>query len=401
MNSIEKKINRILNYPERQKVKKIIADPPPVKKNSIVFTSTEDFSDNPRALYEYMIDHGYNSKYEITWLFEFEENYRDLHTPNVKSVRMYNSRHQRTAESYEAALSAEFVFFSHNVNWVKNFRPEQTFVELWHGCGYKGRQPGEQRVIQFDWCTTTGPKYAKELTTHYLCGPEKLLPLGYARNDWFFTEKTRAGEYAAEIKEKCGADRLIIWMPTFRKSRVDRISTATSVSDTGLPLADNMEELTALDRVCSENRTALLIKTHVLQAESDIQWDKLTNIFHTDNQVLRNEDVNLYELLAKTDALLTDYSSVAIDYLLLDRPMGFILTDFDEYEKARSWCYDNVKDYMPGHHIYKKEDLDQFISDVAEGKDPYRDARAKVRPELQTESESYCKDILDHFGITL
>ena len=125
------------------------------------------------------------------------------------------------------------------------------------------------------------------------------------------------------------------------------------------------------------------------------------SVFHTDNQVLRKEDVNLYELLAKTDALLTDYSSVAIDYLLLDRPMGFILTDFDEYEKARSWCYDNVKDYMPGHHIYKKEDLNQFISDVAEGKDPYRDARAKVRPELQTESESYCKDILDHFGITL
>ena len=91
MNSIEKKINRILNYPERQKVKKLIADPPPVKKNSIVFTSTEYFSDNPRALYEYMIDHGYNNKYEITWLFEFEENYRDLLTPNVKSVSMYNS----------------------------------------------------------------------------------------------------------------------------------------------------------------------------------------------------------------------------------------------------------------------------------------------------------------------
>ena len=69
---LKKKINRILNYPERQKVKRLLADPPEVRKNSIVFTSTEDFSDNPRALYEYMIDNGYNSKYKITWLFEFD-----------------------------------------------------------------------------------------------------------------------------------------------------------------------------------------------------------------------------------------------------------------------------------------------------------------------------------------
>lgn len=399
--SLSKKINRILNYPERSKVRALIEDPPQIRKNTVVFTSTEDFSDNPRALYEYMIDHGYNRKYEITWLFEFEENYRDLETPNVRSVKMYNSRHQRTAESYEAILSAEYVFFSHNVNWVKNFRPGQTFIELWHGCGYKGRQPGEQRVIQFDWCTTTGPKYAKELTTHYLCSEDKLLPLGYARNDWFRTNRTRAAEYAEQLKEGAHADRLIIWMPTFRRSRVARISTETSVGDTGLPLIDTAADLAGLDSYCREKGVVLAVKSHVLEADSEDIYRGLTNIIHIDNSILKAENVNLYELLAKTDALLTDYSSVAIDYLLLDKPMGFMLSDFDEYDKVRGWCYDNVRDYMPGHHIYEYADLERFIADVASGNDEYGKARAEVRPELQTESECYCKDILDNFGITL
>ena len=396
---LKKKINRILNYPERQKVKRLLADPPEVIKNSIVFTSTEDFSDNPRALYEYMIDNGYNSKYKITWLFEFDKNYRDLNTPNVRSVRMFNKRHQRTAEAYEAILSAEYVFFSHNVNWAKLFRPEQKFIELWHGCGYKGRQPGETRVIQFDHCVTTGPKYAKELVTHYLCSEDKLIALGYPRNDWFHTKKTKAAEFAEKIKKDAGADKLIAWMPTFRKSRVERLATATSVGETGLPLMDSADDLKALDAFCREKGIAVAVKTHVLDADSSSVFKGLTNIIHLDNERLKAEEVNLYEFLAKTDALLTDYSSVAIDYILLDKPMGFILCDFDEYDRVRGWCYDNVKDYMPGHHIYTTDELKGYFSDVASGKDGYKEARASVRPELQTESDSYCRDILDHFGI--
>ncbi len=400
LNRIVKKKNRILSIPERNKVKRLLEDPPAVRKNSIVFTSTEDFSDNPRALYEYMIEHGYNEKYEITWLFEFDRNYRDLDTPNVRSVKMFDRHHQRTAESYEAILSAEYVFFSHNVNWAKVFRPEQTFVELWHGCGYKGRQPGETRVIYFDYCTTTGPKYAKELTTHYLCDEDKLLPLGYPRNDWFRTGKSRAGEFAESIKKQTGAEKLIVWMPTFRKSRVARLSTATTVGETGLPLADTAEELRELDAWCREQGVAVAVKTHVLDADAGDVYIGLTNILHMDNAKLRGEDVNLYEFLAKTDALLTDYSSVAVDYLLLDKPMGFILCDFEEYDRVRGWCYDNVRDYMPGHHIYTKEDLRGFIGDIASGRDGHAADRAAVRPELQTESDSYCRDILDHFGIT-
>lgn len=392
---------RLLGYPGRRQVRRLIADPPPVRKNSIVFTSTEDFSDNPRALYEYMIERGYNEKYEITWLFEFDENYRDLNTPNVKSVKMHDAFGQRSADSYRETLTAEYVFFSHNVNWAKNFRPEQKYIELWHGCGYKGRQPGESRVIQFDYCVTTGPKYARELTTHYLCSADKLKPLGYPRNDWFKTHKTQADRYAKGILSETGADKLVIWMPTFRKSRVARISTDTGAADLGLPLIDSQDDLRQLDEICRENNVVILVKTHVLDEDSALSYDGLANIRYADNRLLKQENVNLYELLACSDSLLTDYSSVAIDYLLLDRPIGFILSDFEEYDKVRGWCYDNVRDYMPGSHIYDFGQIEKYIRDVSAGNDRYTDQRAAVLPELQTISESYSRDILDYFGITL
>ena len=396
---ILKKIERKRKAAIRDRVRSLRENPPAVIKNTILFVSTEDFSDNPRALYEYMIDHGYNKKYKITWLFEYEDNFRDLHTPNVRSVKMWNKYEQRTPESIEAVLTSEYLFFSHNINWAKVFQPEQHYIELWHGCGYKGRQPGETRIIHFDKCVTTGPKYARELTTHYLCEAEKLIPLGYPRNDWFRTHKTRADEYLADIKEKTDAKKVLIWMPTFRKSHVSRLETATSIGELGLPLVETQEDLSRLDELCHKKSILLIVKTHTLDAESAADYDGLTNIIHLDNPALRKENVNLYELLAQTDALLTDYSSVAVDYLLLDKPIGYILSDYDEYDRARGWCYDNVKEYMPGHHIYDKAGLEEYIADIASGRDGFTAARTRVRSELQTESESYCRDILDYFGI--
>ena len=85
--------------------------------------------------------------------------------------------------------------------------------------------------------------------------------------------------------------------------------------------------------------------------------------------------------------------------MLLDKPIGFTLDDFDNYEDARGWSFDNVKDYMPGHHIYCMEDMKHFIKDVSEGNDTYRDWRAKIRPEMQTYDDGFSKRILDYFGI--
>lgn len=48
--------------------------------------------------------------------------------------------------------------------------------------------------------------------------------------------------------------------------------------------------------------------------------------------------MDLYEILPHTDLLITDYSSVYFDYLLLDKPIVFTPTDLGEYSKNED-CY--------------------------------------------------------------
>ena len=50
-----------------------------------------------------------------------------------------------------------------------------------------------------------------------------------------------------------------------------------------------------------------------------------SNIVILSNEQLYHMDIQTNEILMHADALISDYSSVAVDYLLLDRPIAFTL----------------------------------------------------------------------------
>jgi CDP-glycerol glycerophosphotransferase (TagB/SpsB family) len=85
--------------------------------------------------------------------------------------------------------------------------------------------------------------------------------------------------------------------------------------------------------------------------------------------------------------------------MLVDKPLGYTLDDFDRYEDARGWSFDNVKEYMPGHHIYTQDDLHRFVRDISAGSDPYRHRRAEIIDDVQTYRDGFSKRILEYFGI--
>jgi CDP-glycerol glycerophosphotransferase (TagB/SpsB family) len=53
------------------------------------------------------------------------------------------------------------------------------------------------------------------------------------------------------------------------------------------------------------------------------------------------------ELMLVSDVLLTDYSSVAFEFALLERPMAFFAPDADAYERERGFYFD-YRATMPG-----------------------------------------------------
>lgn len=67
-----------------------------------------------------------------------------------------------------------------------------------------------------------------------------------------------------------------------------------------------------------------------------------------------------------------------MDYLLLDKPTGFTLDDFEEYRAKRGFIYENVLDYMPGNHIYTFDQLAQFLQELSAGIDTHSADRAAM-----------------------
>lgn len=127
----------------------------------------------------------------------------------------------------------------------------------------------------------------------------------------------------------------------------------------------------------------------------------LTNIVYLENQDLEDNGLQLYEFINCSDALISDYSSVAIDYLLLNRPIGFTLDDYDAYTESRGWVFEDPLEYMPGEHIYNVQQFEQFVLDIRNGKDDYENQRKAILAKTHNVTDNYCKRVLDYFKITV
>ncbi|MBQ6623118.1 MAG: CDP-glycerol glycerophosphotransferase family protein [Mogibacterium sp.] len=392
-------IKRRIDPTDKGRVKRLMNHPPAVKPDSIVFVSSADYTGNPKALFLYMIEHGYNEKYKITWLFEHKENMFDFGLPNVDTALIWNKHGERTPAAQKAIMSARYIFYSHNVNWARKYGEDQTFVNLWHGCGYKDNVKTDKKKIYYDYVIVTGHKYIEVFKEHLKDPDGNIVPLGYPRNEFFTSNRSSAAKELEELKAKASATKAVIWMPTYRKSVLSRLDSDTNMGDTGLPVLYEEKDLREFDEHCKKRGVLLVLKQHSLQSNYSVSLDPYSNIVFMDEQYLKDKDIELYELMGRTDALLTDYSSTAIDYILLDKPIGYTVDDFDEYQEARGWCLDNVKEYMAGHHIANMEELKQFIDDVSDGLDPHKEWRNRIRPELQTYEDGFSKRILDYFGI--
>lgn len=121
---------------------------------------------------------------------------------------------------------------------------------------------------------------------------------------------------------------------------------------------------------------ALILKLHPAQDKSLLKAASMSNIIILDDKYLIDRDTELTEFYKITDAMITDYSSVFVDYLLTDKPLGFTTDDFDKYNNGFSM--DNIKDYMPGQKINNLDELKLFIDNLYNEKDKYKKERKKV-----------------------
>lgn len=334
-------------------------------KNIIILESSYGIGDNSGAFFNYIIDKNYNKKYKIVWMVNEPNNYKNI---RIKNVKFYKRRDLRFIFDL---MRAKYIIY--NDIPIPKLREEQIIIYLSHGCPPLKNVKGLINV-KSDLCIATSENLFDLISEQFSIDKSKLFVCGLPRNDYLF-KNTAVLSSLVDRKYK----NVIIWMPTFREVDPSRDirNDSSKIYTFGIPLINSQDDCNMLNSKLKECDTLLIIKPHHYQHKKVNKLKNMSNIKVVSSDYLDKNKVNLYSLIKDSDALITDYSSIIFDYLLLDKPIAFVLDDIKQY--SLGFSIDNPLDFMPGEKIYTLEDLLTFISHLHDGMDDYKEERKKVR----------------------
>lgn len=363
-----------------------------------------DFSDNARALFEYMLKAGYNKRYKLVWLVKDQQEflaYQKLENIEFLSFEWSVSENRDERDRYYHALClAKFLFFTDAYGFARNCRADQVRVQLWHGCGFKTRVNFVRCEKRYEYTTVISDLYGEIHQEVYGLRPDQTLVTGYAKQDWLFQPLKDERKKSLNIPK---ARKYVYWLPTFRTGggSLSYLSEEQRMSETGLPILDSKEKMEQLNDFLAQKDMAVIIKLHPFQDRERIGSVQYSHIMLLENETLFEEDIPLNQLMADADALISDYSSAAVDYMLLDRPIAFTLDDVDAYEATRGFVFHPIRDWLPGAEIESPEDLFDFLEEVANDIDSTGEKRRRLRQKMHKYQDGgNCRRILDALGIT-
>lgn len=286
------------------------------------------YSDNTKYLYNYTSMNFKNI--ESFWITKNKDIYLYLKNKNLKTALI------GTDECSFILQTAGVAFYTNSLEdfGINSYLNGATIIALFHGVGFKK----ELREIKcnliykklkdiihyiycpsyFDLCFTSSEfmkvKFEKQ---QYNTNGKKIFITGQPRNDYFYN--------ALQRQEK--VNKNILYMPTFRSD----IEQQNKLSE----IISSMISSPQLNNLLEKNGYKLLIKVHFLTKVKTIQKE---NIF-----ILNDDDVSdVQELLYKCEVLITDYSSVANDFSLLNRPVVFFPFDLEKNRNLIDYEYNNV-----------------------------------------------------------
>lgn len=134
---------------------------------------------------------------------------------------------------------------------------------------------------------------------------------------------------------------------------------------------DTIFDVGRTEEFLQRNGAKLLIKPHR-------QLDIGEGIIVSDSIQLISSDTDSHQFLTEIDILITDYSSIYFDFLLLDRPVIFYTPDYSTYEEIRG-VLPNYENITAGPRVNNFEELLKQLEPNVEGIDEYAKQRQKIR----------------------
>jgi len=330
------------------------------------------FIGNPKYLYLFLKK---NTNYKLLWFSKSKEQIKKLKQEGINCVYTYSIDAIRTLRKARA------VFVSHGWGDILpiKFPPRTVVIQTWHG-GFikiKGKNPYVTSYINSKWTTLTrlkiryyqffdyvisnsSEKFQLNIASNVFKFPvERIITTGYPRNDILFSNDSNL---IKKIKKNYNIPdeikRIILYAPTYRE-----------VISTKKPF--EKEDLIELNNLCKDTETIFLIKAHINE--------ELINFTDFEYIQLASKNTDIQELLLISDILITDYSSVTCDFLLLKRPILLYTYDYDEYISYRGIYYKNLEEIAPGPLLYTANELIDAIKNISDIFEKYKAKAINIR----------------------
>lgn len=274
-------------------------------------------------------------------------------------------------------------------------------IELWHGFPLKGManmDPGEQTSSEaisrhwshIDLIASYSPLYN---TLYNACMGNRINHYritGMPRNDMLFKQNSEI-KLRQFFQNKIPQDhKIIFFMPTFRKApySLDRVEGHKNWANM---FGYDEFDYETFGSFLSANKLTFVVKLHPYEEKRVKEYvDKLESkgIYLLTNGMLEANDSDLYEVLGSSHLLITDYSSVFFDYLLIDKPIVFTPADVEEYRQSRNFLLEPYDFWTPGPKTYNQAELELEIIRSLQEVNYYAQERQLIKSMVHTHHDN-------------
>lgn len=290
-----------------------------VKGNQVFFSSYDGtlYNDNPRAVAEAL--HEIAPEAQIV----FRLNARGLGEPRPDWVRPVSRLSLKTLR--EMATSRVIVTNAGMKRWMVKF-PDQFYIQTWHGDrGFKkvyldvdpNRRYYQREGPRID-LAVSGSDFGSRVYRSAMNYRGEILACGCPRNDLLIKNPP---EVAGRLRRQLNIDpevRVLMYAPTFRDA------------DSGAKQAAGLDLQAVLDALAAATGDDWLCLTRSHQVARGIDAQGAVDV---------SDWPETSELLLITDLLITDYSSIGGDFMLLNRPVIYYQPDRQAYDRERHGLY--------------------------------------------------------------
>lgn len=253
------------------------------------------------------------------------ENARDIDATYLTMDREYAAMLEAAGEkvcragafaSLRLMLNARAIVSDHGLHvmvWLLG-SGDLRFFDVWHGIPFKGFDGEDFRVQRrYDEAWVASPYHRDLYERKFDFEPARLRITGYARTDELAGPSLDRDLLLREFGlERYAGRPLVLFAPTWKQDSQDRSLFPFDLT--------GQEFMTRLAEVCATENAVVLFRCHL---NSDGTLDAM---FAASDivQVPFGRFPDTERLLQVADALICDWSSIAFDYLLLERPTIFL-----------------------------------------------------------------------------